>query len=123
MVNQPMRIQRVRLYRYPVKVEGKARTGAGIGDPGVDLLRTLRAAELVRDVIGARHAAAGQLRIELEGVPAHLGLLFAGMVLAPCGECGFEMAFSDEAPWADHIGNYINVHGHPPLPLSPALSR
>src|SRR5262245_8874966 len=67
----------------------------------IQLAGSLHGAELSRAVLGARHAFARHLRIELERKPADFGAHFAG----ECRERFAETAFADVTPRADHVGN------------------
>ncbi len=103
-------IQRVRLHLHATEIERNVDLAAGSLDARIDFASALRTAELVREILRAIHPRGRHLRVQLEGMPAHLRLVLR-MTLAPQGERLLQTPFADEAPGADHVGNDVDVQG------------
>ena len=61
------------------------------------------------DIFRARHAARGQIGVQLKRQPAHGRLGLIGMLLAPRLQRGLESALPDVAPGSDYIGDDVDT--------------
>ena len=104
-----MRGQGVGLARDAVDVELQADRLAGFAHALVNLGGTLWAAKFFFQVALAVNALGGQVGIELKRVPAndHIGQVIG----LGQGQRGFEFAFADVAPGADHVGHDVDGEG------------
>jgi hypothetical protein len=97
-----VRVEGVRRARDGVELEveaGLLRHGA---DPGIDPLGTLRAAELVLQVLLPVHALGRHVGVELEDAPVHVEGVDPGL-----GDGLVQPGLADIAPGADRVGDDV----------------
>ena len=98
--------QRVGLQRDAVDVQLQPGGAASRAHPLINLGCALGPAKLVFQILLAGDALLRQIGVELERVPAdhHVGQVGSFRQ----GQSGFELAFADVAPGADHVGDDID---------------
>src|SRR6185503_8926216 len=104
---EPVRIERVGLDLHLVVGEVDAQLPARHDDALVDALAP--GAKLARDVLFARNALLGEVRVELKRQPAHGRLGSIGMLLAVEGQRPLQLALPDEAPGSNDVGHDIDL--------------
>src|SRR5262249_37861301 len=116
IADQAMRIDRVRRALHRVEVEFDALLAAGIDDRVVATPAAV-VPELGAQVVGAVHALARHVGVELEGPPADLERACARRQFR---QRALETPLADEAPRADGVGNDIDSHAEDLRARNPA---
>src|SRR5688572_29904723 len=99
-----------------IETKGDAERRADLLDVPLHRFELGRVTELRGEIGRPVHAALVQVRVQLEGQPAHVG-----MRLGPQRQCGLEALAADIAPGADEVGVDFDLHGDLPRHLWPIL--
>ena len=106
--DQAMRCKGVGLAQHFVEGESNTKRRTNRFKPFV---RIRAPAKFLRDVLLARDALPGQVRVELVGMPLHHRRGPIGMFLRIQHQGGFEPALADKTPGANHVGDDIDIQG------------
>lgn len=105
-----MRVYGVRLYSNIVEAKIDASGLTSMCHTIIDPASTFWSAEFAGCVLAARHSVRRQMWIELERVPDNCGWLPVRILGSVERQKFFQVAFANETPRADYVGNDIDTH-------------